>query len=67
MYIKHLKKSILFSFITALLSFVYFIFKGHGVFTVVDDFNNQMIVFAATAWEFFRGGHGEWIWNIDFK
>lgn len=54
------------SLITAFLTFIYFILKSHGAFTLVDDFNTQQLTFAAalqTALKEFQPG--QWYWNLD--
>ena len=52
--------------ITAILTFSYFVFRDNGVFTVIDDFNNQQLTFATTVWTALRTGDpGEWVWNLD--
>lgn len=54
------------SLLTAVLSFAYFIIKGHGAFTVVDDFNSQQLTFAAAIQTALKeNGLGEWCWNLD--
>ncbi len=59
-------RTILFSLITAGITFGYFIMKDKGFFTVVDDFNAQQLPFATAVWNMLHSGDaGEWIWNID--
>ncbi len=54
------------SMLTASIIFGYFIIKGHGIFTVVDDFNVQQITFATAAYKAIHEGKlSSWIWNLD--
>lgn len=49
----------------ALLSFAYFMVKGGGLFTLVDDFNAQEIPFNMLANQAIKSGDVFWNWNID--
>lgn len=52
--------------LTGLLSFAYFIYTGHGAFTLIDDFNAQMIAFAASIQTVLKEQTpGQWCWNLD--
>ena len=59
-------QTILFSFLSAVIIFGYFIIKSSGFFTVVSDFNTQQLTFATAVWNMLHSGDaGEWIWNVD--
>lgn len=51
-------------FVTALVSFIYFVISGNGILTIRDDFNTQQLTFAQAVWNGVHGG-GEWFWNLD--
>lgn len=57
--------SFLLCFGLAFISFVYFILKGKGVFTLRDDFTVQQIPFAIRANEAIKNCEIGWLWNVD--
>ncbi|MDO4615175.1 MAG: YfhO family protein, partial [Lachnospiraceae bacterium] len=65
---KRLKKEILLCLLVctaaAVLSLIYFIIRGGGAFTVVDDFNKQEIPFNTAMHNAVSLG-GEWNWGLD--
>ncbi len=53
-------------FVTASLSFAYFIYKGSGFLTIRADFDAQQIPFTIALHEIVRaGGLANWCWNLD--
>ncbi len=61
---KELLLCLFLSAITAILSFVYFIYQGGGAFTLVDDFNAQQIPFNVSMNNTIKDG-GQWDWGLD--
>lgn len=56
----------LIALITAVLSFIYFIIRNKGFFTVCDDFDTQQLTFGAAVRNALYNGHGgQWVWNLD--
>lgn len=56
----------LIALITAVLSFIYFIIRNRGFFTVCDDFDAQQLTFGTAVWNALHNGNGgQWLWNLD--
>ena len=52
--------------ITALIIFGFSLYRNNGVFTVCDDFDDQMLTFAQAVWNvIYKGNGGQWCWNLD--
>ena len=63
---KHLICCIVICLFIAILSFVFFIWKGGGAFTLRDDFNTQQLTFPNQVNGFIKKSlPGEWCWNLD--
>lgn len=59
-------RCIVISLITAIVTFAPFIYRGGGAFTVVDDFDSQVLPFAAAVWNTIHSDDiGQWVWNLD--
>ena len=53
------------NFLIAMLSFIGVIFKGNGIFTLCNDFNEQQIPFHMLANNALKNGGFLWNWSID--
>ncbi len=64
---KELRKGMFYTFLiclgAAMASFVPFIIQDGGYFALCDDFNNQMVPFAAALNNHLKSGGGSWVWN----
>lgn len=64
--ISGIARCLLLSLLTAILAFSYFVIKGHGALTILDDYDKQVLTFATTVWDMVHSSDpGEWVWNID--
>ncbi|MDO5134123.1 MAG: hypothetical protein Q4D81_14250, partial [Eubacteriales bacterium] len=63
---EHLIYCIAICLLIAVFSFVFFIVKGGGAFTLRDDFNTQQLTFPNQVNGFIKNSlPGEWCWNLD--
>ncbi len=52
--------------LTAVLSFLPFVLQGKGMFTLIDDFNEQQLTFSMAVQQVLKSEiPGQWCWNLD--
>lgn len=62
---KYLYFSLGICLLLAMCSFLYFIFRGNGAFTLMTDFNSQQIPFSIAMSDAVKNGGMGWMWNVD--
>ena len=62
---KGLYKCMLLCLFLAFISFVYFIIKGEGIFSLRSDFNIQQIPFTMSVHHAILNGEFGWLYNVD--